>query len=254
LSDEKPSIGERYAIALTSSHLEWSNERRTALDFLLAMGCVRDGDGRETMGSMLMRLMHEFAQIKGEYSNARRQQARMLLAAKEVRDPLMAAAIEVLAEDEAIAAHQHIRLKIPSLAATQRAFTNWCMIQAGKRGFMTLAPMPTDRVKFKTWRQSLDERNRTIGLLAGKVLDVFMEPTCIRCSGRGFSGGYSGTIQTKCNTRGGCGGSGRRDLRHIGNSSLQHDFSYYLYCQAEHLLTHVEIELAKKMRDDTVKA
>jgi hypothetical protein len=251
MSDEKPGIIERYSNAIQSSHLELSPIRRGAADFLLAVGMCRGPDGeRETLGSMLMRLMCEFDSAKGEYIMARRNQSNALARAKVNKQPEAAAELVHQAEVDALSAHQHILLKLPSLPHTREAFGRWTTIQASKRKFMDCGDMPiATSAKFKAWRQGMADRQAVIGILAGRVLDVFLEPTCIRCSGRGFNGGYNG-MQTICNTRGGCGGSGKRSIDNIGNTREQHEFSYFLYGQAEHLLTNVEIQLAERLRDD----
>ena len=264
MSDEKPGLIERYSSAINSSHLELNPIRRGAADFLLAIGMCRGMDGeREVLGSMLMRLMCEFSLAKGEYLQARRNQANMLAQSKEQKDVECSAELAHQAEVDALSAHQHILLKLPSLAQTKEAFGRWCAIHATKHGFMPIGAMPTENagfvgiatpVKFSAWRVAHVNRSEVIRILAGRVLDVFLEPTCIRCSGRGFSGGYNGGPQIKCNTRGGCGGSGKRPIDNIGNSREQHEFSYYLYGQAERLLTNVEIQLAERLRDEPAKA
>lgn len=233
-ADDKPSWSERYAAAIGSSHLEMVSNKRGAIDLLTAVGMCRVNGDRESLGSMLMRLQCEFDAAHGEYSMVRRNQARSLMEARDKRDPAQIAAMEHAAEVEALLAHKHILLKIPSFARTRKAFERWCMIQAHKRNFMADDP----------------NQQRVIGILASRVLDVFLEPTCLRCSGRGFLGsGYEGKMQTFCPTRGGCGGAGKRDVTRIGNNKDQHDFSYHLYCSAHRLLQTVESQLAQKMRN-----
>lgn len=254
MSDEKPGLQERYASAMRSSHLELNPIKRGAADFLMAIGFCRGIDGeKESLGSMLMRLMVEFDGVKSEYVMARRNQANALARAKVSKQPEAAAELAHQAEVDALSAHQHILLKLPSLPRTREAFGNWTTIQASKKHFMDCGDMPiATGAKFKSWRQGMADRQAIIGILAGRVLDVFLEPTCIRCSGRGFNGGYNG-VQTICNNRGGCGGSGKRPIDNIGNTREQHEFSYFLYGQAERLLTNVEIQLAERLRDDAPK-
>ncbi|HEY9138770.1 MAG TPA: hypothetical protein VIM67_10885, partial [Terriglobus sp.] len=185
----------------------------------------------------------------GDYVAARNHQARQLRMAREVKDLELAAQITREAAESAESAHQYILQKIPSLTSTKEHFGRWCLEKAVRQNFMPIGAMPTDQAKFRDWRQRMERREDVVRILAGKVLDVFLEPTCFRCCGRGFSGGYDGQVQTICPLRGGCGGTGKRPLSHIGNNREQHDFSLYLYGQVERLLTDVEIQLARKMSD-----
>lgn len=264
MSEDKPCLVERYSIAIQSNHLELSPIRRGAADFLIAVGMCRGMDGeKEPLGSMLMRLKCEFDNAHGEYLIARKNQMKSMGEAKQEKDDEIRADMESQSDKDATLAHAHILLKIPSLARTREAFGNWTLIQAGKQRFMDCGMMPTEGAanvgiaitgKFRAWRKSVADRQTVVSILAGRVLDVFLEPTCLRCSGRGFSGGYNGKMQTICNNRGGCGGSGKRPIDNIGNTKEQHAFSYYLYGQAERLLTNVEIQLAERLRDDAPRA
>jgi len=249
---EKPTIAERYSSALNSTHLEMHMERRGAVDFLCAMGlaCAGQDKRRETLGSLLLRLTIEFSAAKGEYTQAKRLQVRAHLEAKDKRDPDEAAAIESQADADALSAHAHILLKLPSLARTKNAFGNFANVMANQHRFMQFGPMPTDIGKMGAWRQEQADRANVIRILSGRVLDVFLEPTCLRCSGRGIlSSAYEGKMQTFCPSRGGCGGSGKRRIDAIGNNKDQHAFSGMLYSEAQQLLSNVERQVALKMRD-----
>lgn len=55
---DKPTMPERYARAMESSHLEMSNERAGDVDLLIAAGWVKEG-----LGTMLYRLRVEFDSV-----------------------------------------------------------------------------------------------------------------------------------------------------------------------------------------------
>lgn len=247
---EKPGLIERYSLAINSTHLELIPHKRGAADLLSDMAMAHGVHGlREPLGGMLMRLIVEFSAVKGEYVAARNHQARQLRMARETKDLALSEQITRDAADSAESAHQYILQKVPSLASTKEQFGRWCLEKAVKQNFMPIGAMPTDQAHFREWRRRMEHRESVVAILAGRVLDVFLEPTCFKCSGRGFSGGYDGHVQQICPIRGGCGGSGKRPINHIGNNREQHDFSYFIYGQIERLLTDVEIQLARKMSD-----
>lgn len=254
-ADEKPGLLERYSIACSSNHLEIHPHKRGAVDLLTDIAfCSGKSNEREPLGAMLMRLVHEFDQARGEYASARRHQAACLARSKAVKDVELAAEMLHEAEVNALSAHMHILQKLPSLPTTREAFGNWTILQAEKHNFMPCGLIPRDVKMIGAWREDLKRRYEVIAILAGRVLDVFLEPTCLRCSGRGFSGGYNGKVQTICNNRAGCGGSGKRSIDNIGNTKEQHDFSQFLYGQAERLLRNVEIRYYANQREDRTPA
>lgn len=84
-------------------------------------------------------------------------------------------------------------------------------------------------------------------VLAGRCLDVFLDPLCGHCDGRGFSGGgrheHSGA-QVLCRP---CGGSGRR--RHtIGRDDEERNFGAFLLSELERLASAVEVEMSRFLR------
>lgn len=247
---EKPGILERLSTAMNSTHMELVPHKRGACDFITDFAFAHGVHGlREPLGGMLMRLVVEFSAVKGEYVAARNNQARQLRMARETKDMALAEQITREAAESAESAHQYILQKVPSLTSTKEHFGRWCLEKAVRQNFMPIGAMPIDKDKFREWRQRMEHRESVVAILAGKVLDVFLEPTCFKCSGRGFSGGYDGHVQVICPIRGGCGGCGKRPINHIGNNREQHDFSHFLYGQIERLLTDVEIQLARKMSD-----
>lgn len=56
LPNDRPGIEEKYGRAMTSSHLEVSNERTGDVDLLIAAGWIK----AESLGTRLFRLRHEF--------------------------------------------------------------------------------------------------------------------------------------------------------------------------------------------------
>ena len=58
--EDRPSVDERYARAIESSHLEVL-PTRCSVDYLIAAGWIRDG-----LGASLYRLRTEFDAVRGE--------------------------------------------------------------------------------------------------------------------------------------------------------------------------------------------
>lgn len=84
-------------------------------------------------------------------------------------------------------------------------------------------------------RQRFMQPDTVVLKLVGKVLDVFLDPLCHHCEGRGFNGGsHRGEKRVLCQP---CGGSGHRRA-HIGHNAAEHAF-------AAGLLSDIEAKLAE---------
>jgi hypothetical protein len=260
-----------------TSHLEMSTLRRGDVDLIIAAGLVK-----ETMGTMLYRLMAEYDNARGDCSLARRNsdasaarakaELSLRMAAEEHRrrrrgdpdlSPLdaqalvveLAKAIREQAKHETQMAHAFVLLKLKSLPEVKQRFGAWSMSIAQRVGFMECGPMPkTDPDKdaaFHAWRERVRDRLTIVNALSGRVLDALLDPTCHECQGRGFSGGYDGSPQILCTRRQGCGGSGRRKTT-LGKNPAQHDFALYLFDESSMMLTEVErqMRLARETVDE----
>ena len=91
-------------------------------------------------------------------------------------------------------------------------------------------------------RRRLLKNDREVAAIAGRVLDVFLNPTCRHCSGRGFNGAsHRGELQTLCRP---CRGSGhRRDS--IGKDDAERNFAGHLMMQTDAMLSEAQREIAR---------
>ena len=86
---------------------------------------------------------------------------------------------------------------------------------------------------------------RVVFALTGRVLDVFLDPTCHHCEGRGFNGGtHRGEPQVLCKP---CRGSGhRRD--EIGKDEQERAFAVHLLLQLDLILAEVDRQMRGFLR------
>lgn len=150
-------------------------------------------------------------------------------------------------------AHAFVLMRLQSLASTKQAFGEWALVMANKRNFMDAGPMPMvdpdQSPLFAEWRQRKRAQYTVVVSLAGRILDLVLDPNCYRCEGRGFSGGYSHQPQKICNDerKGGCGGSGRRPTDKLGNSKEQSDFAAYLLMEVDIMLGRQSRRMKEKL-------
>lgn len=80
--------------------------------------------------------------------------------------------------------------------------------------------------------------------LAGRALDLFLDPTCDKCEGRGKNGGY-GSPEILCKH---CGGTGKRQIKNAANYEAGRDFIAHLLSCLELLSTRTDGEIGKLLR------
>lgn len=96
--------------------------------------------------------------------------------------------------------------KLKSLPATKQALGRWAVRMATKKAFM--------------------KPDGDVLRLAGRALDVFLDPNCHHCEGRGKNGGY-GQPEVICKH---CRGTGKRDSRKFGQDEADRAFVRFLLC------------------------
>lgn len=96
--------------------------------------------------------------------------------------------------------------KLKTLPATKQALGRWAVRLATKKAFM--------------------KPDGDVLRLAGRALDVFLDPNCPHCEGRGKNGGY-GLPEVLCKH---CRGSGKRDARKFGQDEADRAFVQFLLC------------------------
>lgn len=73
------------------------------------------------------------------------------------------------------------------------------------------------------------KHQRAIATLIGQVLDAWLDRLCYRCSGRGFTGGWSKPkVMCPSIKQGGCGGMGSKRSARFGNTNAEHFFGLWL--------------------------
>lgn len=240
-------------------------------------------DRRLLLASSLVRLMAEYDEVRGQRAVARRnfeagdtkdhqrseaatavnresgRRARLGEApmdADELRVCVMKAAEAMrdqLAHDARMA-HAFVLMRLKSLASTKQEFGEWAMQMAIRRRFMDCGPMPmVDPERsglVSAWRKGKRAQQSIVMVLAGRVLDLVLDPNCYRCEGRGFNGGYDRSPQKLCNDirKGGCGGSGKRPTK-LGKTREEDDFADYLMMEVDIMLGRVTREMQQRLRD-----
>jgi hypothetical protein len=294
MSAEPTTIRERYARAMSSSHLELNTNRRGDIDIIMAAGAVgmpderrdervRTGYSTLPISALLLRLMAEYDEVRGPRAIARRNfeagntreharaeattavnreaNRRARVGETQMNPDELRACVSKAAEamrdqvaHDAKMAHAFVLMRLQSLASTKQAFGEWAMSMAIRRRFMDVGPLPVvdpDKSSLvAAWRKGKQAQQAVVQTLAGRILDLVLDPNCYRCEGRGFNGGYSQNPQRLCNDtrKGGCGGSGRRSTL-IGRSKEEDDFAGYLMMEIDIMLGRTTREMNQKLRD-----
>lgn len=232
--EERPSIGERYTSASASSNLKLT-ESRSDLDIIVAAGLVPD-----TFGLTLYRLMDEFDRVRGPIDASRRWVASQNSLATGLRDQ---AARERAKEapDETIVGELIRTAEEVQRAAVDSLKTEFAMVlgvmQTLRQAKYALGNFAVCQANRRRMRLELHE----ILYLAGRVLDVLLDPLCHYCDGRGYNGGgrheHSGA-QSFCKP---CRNSGRR-RESIGRNDIERAF-------VGHLLMAIDAEMHQTAAD-----
>jgi hypothetical protein len=232
---DAPTIEERYARAMRSSHLEVT-EHPGDVDKIIAAGWIRDG-----LATTLYRLRMEFDGAKAAQAqadaNMRRRYDEAATAPKE-RPPKMELkrgdkeTLDAFRERQRSyrEARGGMTRKEVMTDATREALTARLLI------LMSLKSLNRARNELADYAQQRATKGRhmlddkTVGIVAGRVLDAWMDPLCHHCQGRGFNGAsHRGEMQTICRP---CRGTTKR-LGWIGRTAAEQAF-------ADHLLTEME--------------
>ena len=93
-------------------------------------------------------------------------------------------------------------------------------------------------------RRAFIEPDDKVLILAGRALDLFLDPTCDKCEGRGKNGGY-GSPETLCKH---CGGTGKRQINNAANHDDGREFIKHLLSCMEMLSARTEGEIGRLLR------
>ena len=210
----KPSIEERYAVAISSG---------TGFDrIVLAAGLQR-----QIVGAMLLRLRSEYDTIRGELERAgqitpRRidEQRELRARAKRLQDAgAWRDAEELIVQAEAI------QRRTPAEVQSARAFILMGLgtLHDAKQalGAMALRMAANPKRNLPT---------ETAMRLAGRVLDVWLDETCHKCDGTGVIGNrYQGDTERQCRA---CAGTGHR-RESLGSDDKQRLFASDLLAEMQ---------------------
>jgi hypothetical protein len=247
MSTDAPTIEERYARAMRSSHLEVT-EHPGDVDKIIAAGWIRDG-----LATTLYRLRMEFDGAKAAQAqadaNMRRRYDQAAAAPKELppKTELKRGAKETLdAFRERQRAYREARTGMTRKEvledATREALTSRLMILMSLKSLHRAKHELADYAQQRAnkGRHMLD--NRTVDTVAGRVLDAWMDPLCHHCQGRGFNGAsHRGEMQTICRP---CRGTTKR-LGWIGRTAAEQAFSDHLLSEIERMLGAVSGQMRR---------
>lgn len=93
-------------------------------------------------------------------------------------------------------------------------------------------------------RRAFMEPDEKVLILAGRALDLFLDPTCDKCEGRGKNGGY-GSPEVICRS---CGGTGRRHISQATKVEAHRAFVQHMVSCMEMLTANTESEVGKLLR------
>ena len=238
IDDDKPTISERYSVSVSNGT---SQEH-----MILAAGMQH-----ERLGALLLRLQSEYDTVRGELEHAghilpqRIEQARELAQrarlAERLRDydaaatlKAMAADVRARAPDEVLSARSFILLGLKTLHDAKQRFGAFALGRAAKQRGQTAIG------------------SAAILKLAGRVLDVWLDPICHVCDGTGLMGNrYQGETEHQCSA---CHGSGhRRDV--LGNNQDERRFASDLLAELQRRVAAAAGGIGQMLRpDDATKA
>lgn len=191
------SIAERYTRATQSSDLEMIADQTGAIDVLTASGWIDEG-----LGTLLYRLRAEWDALREEHRRAEeslrcQQLSRKHAAGKD------AAALHQEMEHAALSLRLSIITRLRSLPSTRDALGRFADDLATRRRYMR----PYD----------------VVAKIAGRTLELWLDPQCPVCTGRA-SLGVLGGPQTICPA---CKGTGKRPYN-LHETVAGHDFGRML--------------------------
>ncbi|AKJ28804.1 hypothetical protein [Caldimonas brevitalea] len=219
---DAPTTAERYTRAMNSSHLE-VEDKPGDVDKLIAAGWIREG-----LATSLYRLRAEFDQAGGD---VRRVERTYKVMQQEIDRECLGMALgptraRQLAEElerQVVTDRALILIELKTLASTKHALGCYARQAAGRQGLQSTAA--------------------EINALTGKVLDIFLDPNCPHCEGRGFNGGYRAPRVwcTKCDR------SGKRPVR-FGKDIEEQLFARWLLADLDRKLSNVDSLMRRFLR------
>lgn len=240
--EERPSLAERYSAAVESSNLRVKEVRGDA-DYLIAAGWGGTG-----IGPRLIRLRKEFDVIKGARDLANRSLAGVWPVELAKLDALVVierAYLDLgptrLAKYERLAGA--LRIEIANYAASEAAFV---LVDLGdnlahvKAHLGELAVIEATKTRFM-------EPDKQAAYIAGRCLAAWLDPNCLKCDGRGFTGGGRHEMSgppIKCRA---CRETGKR-IGAIPHNDEQARFASHILALMEHTVSETEAGMSRALR------
>lgn len=197
-TDERPTIAERYAVAMESSNLR-VKPTRCDTDLLMAAGVAKDRNGNSlALGTSLYRLRAEFDSVKATIHAGK---------ALAPVDRLM------------------VLSQLQTLSEVKRSLGAHAVVLATKTRFMK---PDADALR-----------------VAGRCLDVWLDPLCSKCDGRGTTNEY-GKPKVICKS---CGGSGARKS-HIGKDAQEQSFAQALLSSIDCMVSEVDTSMRASLANN----
>lgn len=229
--DHSPvTLGERYSGAIESSDL-LMRESRGDVDLICAAALAED-----RMAGALYRLMVEYSNVKADHVAAEtRMRLKEAEARAQVDDPDRTAwswksaaekALQIRqeAEREALTAHVLILTHLRTLREAKERLALFAIAEATKRRF---------------WKS-----DEVVIVIAGRVLDAFIAPTCTKCAGTGIIGSARlGEVERECRP---CKGSGSR-RESIGQSDDERLFARDLFSAIDVAMARAQFKMGRNL-------
>lgn len=223
--EDRVTIGERYAQATESSNLR-AGEKMGDPYYLIAAAQLE-----ETLGALLFRLSTEYDAVRGEHQLAdaayRQRTARADEEASSVKvGPTRERELRDIAAAAAMTERALILSRLKTLRETKEALGSFASLLATRRKYM--------------------RPDAAVMLTAGQALQVFLDPLCSHCAGRGFNGGsHRGEPRIRCRP---CRETGHRKAS-IGKDELSRQFGAALLVEMERMLATAAGGIARTARD-----
>lgn len=216
--DDRPTIGERYGLAIGASNLR-VDERHGGADMVLAAGM----QGHD-LGVLLLRLQSEYDTVRGDLERAGQIARRGDVEARRLKGAELAEQSRRTRE-EILTARCLILTHLTTLDAAKCAVAAFAIRSATKRRFMA--------------------RNEVVVKLASRVLDVWLDPTCHVCGGTGWvSSGYHGAVAKACDA---CHGTGNR-RENVGANEASRWFAFLLLGNLQREMAAAAAAIGRKLR------
>lgn len=224
--EDRPTLPERYARAMQSTHLEVLVDERCSVDLLVAAGWVKDG-----LGTMLYRLRTEYDAVRGVHRTALAALHEAQAHADQVRREARAKEGQGQAEQAArlrqIAAHIMRSADGEALMAKVQMLSQLKTLEPAKAALGRFAGITATRERYM-------QPDGEVMRIAGASLDVWMDPMCHHCNGTGLTGGV-GVVAGICPH---CGGTKLRVYRlHVTDEG--HQFGRSLLSHMDRKTEHV---------------